>query len=421
MTTSYLIRFIRENRRSIARGAEQTLGETIPGSSDDLPLPVLVDTLLGCIVSVLQSGRRLPPRCSGRLSWDLPEVPSLRTSHQIMVTVKKEIVQALEEKLEDDPQQLVTAICELEDSLDVVLGFLLGEQAPVEENDLLRLGEILSRQYDEDIICIYDIEGKLVFISPSVTGILGYTEEEWKREGPHLMIKNPVYEVLESGSNGESALDNIRYMVVIPHRSGAEKVIEVEEKFVHDAEGGILGLWSRMHDVSARENLRRELRSTSRKYEELFEEAADIIFTLDPGGRLDSVNRRFRELTGYTSEYLRGKSLEELVHDQDRELCRSRLEQLKSGMVVEFEARIYSSSGKDFISAFRCNPVLRDGVVDSFIGIARDVTRQKQLENDLKSKMELLDRFRKVSSERELRIQELLRQIEGAYEGEMSD
>lgn len=421
MSTSYLIRLIRENRQDLTGRAEKKLLSTEPGLSDGLPLPFLIETLLNCIVSVLHSEKRLPAQCHGRLSWDIPEIPSLKTSHQIMVSVKREIVQALEKELENDQQLLVTAICELEDALDVVLSFLLGEDVPAEENDLLRLGEVLSKQYNDDIICIYDIDGKLIYISPSIVRILGYTKEEWMREGPHLMIKNPVYEVLDSGSNNDSSLDDIRYMVVIPHREGDEKVIEVEEKFVHDADGGILGLWSRMHDVSVRENLRKELRSTSRKYEELFEEAADIIFTLDTECRLDSVNRRFRELTGYTSDYVRGKSLEELIHDQDRDRCRTELERLKRGSTVEFEARIYSTSGKDFISSFRCNPIVKDGSIESFIGIARDVTQQKELQNDLKRKMELLDRFRKVSSEREERVKNLLRQLERTHEGDVSD
>jgi len=418
MSKKKLVHLIRDRKHMLERGAIRRLKGTI---SDGLPLPVLIETFLTCLTTLLLSRKKVVPECKSRLSWDLPETPSLLTIHKMMLAMKKEIVNALEIEFEGTSHLLVESICELEDALDTMMTFLLEEEKSPEHLDLIKIGELLSKEYSDDIICIYDNDGNLLYISPSIEKILGYTAPEWKKEGPQLMIKNPVYEVMDIKSQGIAPFENVKYMVVIPHKTGKEIIVEVEEKFIKNPKGEILGLWSRMHDVSVRENLRKELHYTHQRYEEIFEEAADIIFILDDDGRLKSVNRRLRELTGFSTEYLRGKPLEDIIHENDRDRCRGALDKLRRGKTIEFEASMFSVNGDHIITSIRCNPYLTRSSHDGVIGIARDITEKKKIEEELKSKMALLERFRCASVDRERRIKELLQQLKDAGGGERLD
>jgi len=418
MPRKKLVSLIKAQRECLENSAVESLKDRIP---EDLPLPLLIGTFLSCLTTMLLSGKRVVPKCKSKLNWDLPESPSLLTTHRVMLAMKREIVNNLEIELESQPHVLVEAICELEDCLDAMMTFLLEGDEPAEEQDLIKIGEVLSREYSDDIISIYDDSGNLLYISPSIEKILGYTSAEWKKEGPGLMIRNPVYEVMEAENQDTAFFENIRYMVVIPNKSGDEKIVEVEEKFIKGPKGEIRGLWSRMHDVSVRENLRKDLENKSRQYEEIFEEAGDLIFILDSDGLLKSANRRLRDLTGFSSEYLKGKPLTELIHEKDRENCTGALGRLATGETVEFEARMLSVFGQYIITSVRCNPFLTRSKEDGVIGIARDISEKKKMEEDLKKKMDLLERFRRASIDRERRIKELVRQLDRTGGGERLD
>jgi|GEM_PF-6547490 len=418
MSKKKLISLIRTQKKNLEKGAEKALKDTIP---DDLPLPILIETFFSCLTTMVLSGKRVVPTCKSRLNWDLPESPTLLTNHRIMLAMKREIVTSLEKELDGQPHLLVEAVCELEDCLDAMLTFLLEEEEPSEQQDLIKIGEVLSKEYSDDIICIYDDNGNLLYISPSIEKIMGYTPAEWKNEGPGLMIRNPIYEVMEVESQDAASFENIKYMVVIPSKQGDEKVVEVEDKFIKGPKGEIRGLWSRMHDVSVRESLKKELENKNKQYEEIFEEAGDLIFILDGDGLLKSVNRRLRDLTGYSTEYLKGKSLESLLHEQDREKCHQALYKLTSGETVEFEARMLSAFGHYIHTSIRCNPFLTSSKQNGMIGIARDITEKIIMEEDLNKKMDLLERFRRASIDRERRIKELIQQLERTGGGERID
>jgi PAS domain S-box-containing protein len=418
MSRKRIVHLIRERKHLLAQGALGSLKGSVP---EDLPLQMLIETFLNCLTSILLSDSTVPVNCTSRLGWDLPETPSLLNVHRIMLAMKKEIVTALERELEGKPHLLVEAVCDLEDTLDAMMTFLLQEEPPARLPDLVRIGEVLSREYDDDIICIYDNEGNLLYISPSIEKILGYSISEWRKEGSTLMIANPVYEVSDSQPKGEAPRENVKYVVVIAHKNGEERIIEIEEKFIKGSKGEILGLWSRMHDVSERENLKMELEHTNQRYKEIFEEAGDIIFILDSEGKLISANRRLRELTGFSTDYLRGKHLSDLLHTHDREHCRRELEKLTRGKSVEFEARMFAVSGDHITTSVRCNSYLTRTNHDGVIGIARDITEKKRMERELEQKMHLLERFRQASIDREMRIRQLLEQLENAGGGERLD
>lgn len=413
-----LSRLIMDRKESLVAATLRGIGSK---ETEQRRLPCLLDTLLGCISSVLVTGHTTLPECRTRLGWDLPEAPSLKNTYGTLIALKRAIVRTLEKEFAHQPHLLVMAICELEESLDTILGFLLAEENPPACTDLVKIGETLSRRYTEDVISIYDLEGRLVYQSPSIERILGYTTSEWREEGPRLMIKNPVYRVIPQGARRSPHVETVCYMVVIPHKNGGEKIVQVEEKFIQGRKREIIGLWTRMHDVSVREHLARELAAANEKYEQIFEESADVMFVLDSHGMLQSVNRRFRELTGFSSDYLRGKSLESLIHKDDRERWKKEMEKLLEGRIVEFEARLFPVNGNYAISSFRCKPLGGNGAQLIIIGIARDISEKKRIEAELESKVDLLDRYRKASADREKRIKELLEELERSRGGEQSD
>src|SRR5205823_11312534 len=99
---------------------------------------------------------------------------------------------------------------------------------------------------------------------------------------------------------GEIAEESIEKRYV--RKDGTVVWVQVTATMIRDAEGRPLRSAAVIQDISERRRAEEELRASEARYRDLFENANDIIYTLDLTGRITSVNRRGEEAFGYTWE-----------------------------------------------------------------------------------------------------------------------
>lgn len=120
------------------------------------------------------------------------------------------------------------------------------------------------------------------------------------------------------------------------------------------------------------------LRASEEKYRMLVEQASDAIFLLSPEGRFLDVNPAGCSLSGYTRSEIVGVNIRDAMTNLQG--VPLHFEQLHEGRVLISEREIIRKDGSKVwieVSATR----LPDG---NFQGIARDVTRRKQVEQKLR-------------------------------------
>ncbi len=146
-----------------------------------------------------------------------------------------------------------------------------------------------------------------------------------------------------------------------------------QEVFVKTREKDEIGRLADAFNEMAR-NLREkigEIQQTKRYLEDLLENAHDFIYTLDVEGRITYVNRKFEEL-GYCRKDLIGQSLE-LLGMKSREPDR----QTK-------EIEIRDTQRRRVILTVSTSPLQDNaGRISGTLGIAKDITEQKELEQRL--------------------------------------
>jgi len=145
------------------------------------------------------------------------------------------------------------------------------------------------------------------------------------------------------------------------------------EVFVETSEKDEIGRLADAFNEMAR-NLREkigEIQQTKRYLEDLLENANDFIYTLDLEGRITYVNRKFEAL-GFRREDLMGRPLDALF-------TRSPVE---DGHASEVETR--DARGRTVILVVSHSPLRNnEGRTIGLLGIAKDITERKELEQRL--------------------------------------
>ena len=244
-----------------------------------------------------------------------------------------------------------------------------------------------------DAIVIH-VDGKIVFVNEAAVKLGGATSIGQIVGKPLMNFVHPDYR--------DVVTDRVREAM----QSGKELPL-MEEKFVRvdgitiDVEvssipftyQGRAGAQVVIRDITERKRAEEALRQSEERYRSLVYSARDAIFTLSPEGVITSLNPAFEAITGWKCEEWVGKSFTSIVHPDDQTLAVSNFKRMMAGELAPVhELRIRTKKDTFVSGEFTITPQrLRDRVV-GMIGIARDITERKKLEENLRQaqKMESL-------------------------------
>jgi PAS domain S-box-containing protein len=120
------------------------------------------------------------------------------------------------------------------------------------------------------------------------------------------------------------------------------------------------------------------------RYQELFDNANDIVYTHDVSGRILTVNRAGETITGYSRAELMQKTIFDLALPR-KDAIATWLQKLSDGQVMRptFESELVAKDGR-FIPVEISVRALMDGDrIKAIEGIARDISERKRAENEL--------------------------------------
>jgi len=125
------------------------------------------------------------------------------------------------------------------------------------------------------------------------------------------------------------------------------------------------------------------------------EHAADAILITDTEGTIEYVNPAFEELTGFSRTEAIGRTPRILKSGrQDERYYREMWAAILDGNVWEEEIVNETKTGREYVAHQTIAPVTdADGELDQFVGIQRDVTRRRTLEEQIERSAETLERL----------------------------
>ncbi|SEK91723.1 PAS domain S-box-containing protein [Stigmatella aurantiaca] len=161
--------------------------------------------------------------------------------------------------------------------------------------------------------------------------------------------------------------------------------------FVHqplrDSDGRVEGIATFAFDVTDQvlarrtvEELLRDMARSEERFRAFLTATSEIIWDMPPQGGFDSDQPGWRAFTGQSREALLGWGWLDAVHPEDRQATRQAWrDAVKAGTLFQNEVRLRRQDGMYRHMQMRAVPVLElDGTVREWVGIHRDITRQRE-------------------------------------------
>jgi PAS domain S-box-containing protein len=121
------------------------------------------------------------------------------------------------------------------------------------------------------------------------------------------------------------------------------------------------------------------------RYRELFENANDLMYTLDLEGNLTSLNKAGERMTGYSFEELANKSITILIEPKQIDVMRQMLDRKLGGeTLTTYEVDLKAKDGSTLTLEVSSRLIYQDGQPIGVQGVARDVTERKRVEQALR-------------------------------------
>jgi PAS domain S-box-containing protein len=305
-----------------------------------------------------------------------------RTQH--LLKESQEMTAALrenEEKLRENAQEMIAAQEELEKS-----NKLLGTQVQEVANARKRLEALLTNA--SEFISIYNEKQELIFESPSVKRILGYSDDD-KIMGidPEILTPrglrtiNNLFQYLLDTPGGEQTA---QYTYL--RKNGEKLYLETKGKnLLHDP--AIRGVIFNTQDITERRRAEKEERMKSRM-QSLSENSPDMIIRVNLAGKLAYVNPAVANFMSVPASDLLKKRIHEMPVDQRLiDFMQETITQIRQNHEQSIsEVAIESDNGKRFMEIKSIPELGEDGSLDTILFVAHDMTGIKKIEAEIKEK-----------------------------------
>jgi PAS domain S-box-containing protein len=242
-----------------------------------------------------------------------------------------------------------------------------------------------------DMVRMVDANGKILYLSPSVERITGYSlEEAYTQSMLELIHPDDLPTAIEKLANLKENPNNLIHIQHrIRHKNG--NWLWIEGTVINLLDDKSIGaIVSNIRDITDRKNAEQALKENHAFLKAVTEGTDDIIFVKDTDGKYLLVNSPAEKISRYTPEQMIGKTDAELFSAEtaqasmttDRSIIESQTSRIVENTVdVAGEQRIFMTSK---------NPLYDDdGKIIGVIGVSRDITELKNAQNEVRKNEEL--------------------------------
>jgi diguanylate cyclase (GGDEF)-like protein/PAS domain S-box-containing protein len=139
-----------------------------------------------------------------------------------------------------------------------------------------------------------------------------------------------------------------------------------------------------IHDITEQKKYEEGLKDSEERYRDLFENSTDLIQCISSDGHFIYVNDSWKKTLGYDDGEVDELNVFNLIKHDCIDECMEKFKRIMSGEQIEHIETIFiSKDGKEILLEGNVNCKFEDGLPVSTRGIFRDITKRKELEEQL--------------------------------------
>lgn len=200
---------------------------------------------------------------------------------------------------------------------------------------------------------------------------------------PKLLLGRQCCDILRTSEEDEAcvvekALETGRSVTIeiTPNRLNRPLLVSVEP--VLDENNNAIAVVCTARDLSDLRKVQAVAREHQSLLTNILESARESIYAVDPDGNFKWCNTATLKGLGYQRSNFIGRPLLSMVYEPDRELVREKLAAALTGSPQTYEMRYFSHDGKLRYARVDNSPLVVEGRTTGVLGIARDITEQKE-------------------------------------------
>ncbi|ABD01500.1 sensory box histidine kinase/response regulator [Synechococcus sp. JA-2-3B'a(2-13)] len=239
------------------------------------------------------------------------------------------------------------------------------------------------------LVVVMDPEGRILRFNRAAEQLSGYSLAEVKNRllwDLGLIPPEDVPGVKQAFEQlkGNHSLFLNRHENFWRTKQGALRLISWSNTALINAAGEVEFVMGTGIDITDRKLAELALKESEERYRDLFENATDLIQSVDAEGHFLYVNRAWKETLGYDEAQVYQMTLFDILHPDCREHCQALFQKLLAGEKLErVETAFLTATGETVWLEGNVSCRFEDGVMVATRGIFRNITEQKKAAEEL--------------------------------------
>lgn len=240
--------------------------------------------------------------------------------------------------------------------------------------------------YENAPVGMYEVDfvsGRCVSVNRFVLQYTGYTQEEFLAMDPVDFLteasREHFFERFEKIQRGEEVPTSVEFQIKIKDGRTLWALFEIQ--YIRK-EGRIMGASVVLYNIDERKRALMALAESEQRFRRLVETMNEGLVILDNEARLTYVNKHLEEISGFSTEELVGRKIQEFLSPEASRYVYQRITGQDKNPRRSFEMTWKRKSGEQKYSIIspQVLPGAEDGASGSF-AIITDITAKKKAEN----------------------------------------